>query len=91
MIRILKYTLHDHGTAIQPLPRGAKVLHVGDQCGALQLWVQADDALPLEARQFATIYAGHDEVPARGVYIGTVILQGGSIVTHVFEIVSEAT
>lgn len=89
MIRILKYTLHEHGSAIQPLPRGAKVLHVGDQAGSVQLWAQVDDTQPLEGRTFTTIYTGFDEVPARGVFIGTVISHGGSIVRHVFEIERE--
>lgn len=89
MIRVLKFTLHDQGSALVPLPRGAKVLSVADQRGAVQLWVQADDKAPLESRHFATLYTGHDEVPHRGHFVGSVISQSGDLVRHVFEILRE--
>lgn len=88
MIRVLKYTLHEHGASIIPLPRGSVLLHIGDQQGALQLWAQVNDQAPLESRKFATIYTGFDEVP-HGRYVGTAISQGGNVVRHVFEILAE--
>jgi hypothetical protein len=88
--RIFKYTLHDHGEAILPLPSGAEVLHVADQCGAIQLWARVNpNAKPLVGRRFATLYTGFDEVPEGAIYLGTALSQGGSIVTHVFELASE--
>lgn len=91
MKRILKYTLHDHGATIIPLPVGAVVLHVADQQGSVQMWVQCetDNASQLEGRKFITLYTGFDEVPGRAVFIGTALSSGGSIVTHVFEVQRE--
>jgi hypothetical protein len=62
-MRILKYTLHAHGIETTALPRGAAVLSVGDQSGAVQLWAIADDTQPMEERRFAVLYTGFDEVP----------------------------
>jgi hypothetical protein len=68
------------------LPRGAAVLSVGDQSGAVQLWALADDTKQLDPRRFAVLYTGFDKVPVGAHFIGTVISAGGSIVRHIFEL-----
>lgn len=88
-MRILKYTLHAHGIETTALPRGAAVISVGDQSGAVQLWAIADDTQPMEERRFAVLYTGFDDVPAGAHFIGTVISAGGSIVRHVFEMTKD--
>lgn len=84
--RILKYTLHERGVALLPLPSRAILLHVDDQDGALQLWVQANPELPLETHYFAVLFTGFDEVPPGALYVGTVLSSGGNFVRHVYEV-----
>ena len=87
--RILKFTLHERGSRILEMPRGADLLHVGDQLGALQLWAQCEETEHVETRLFAVLYTGFDEVPENAEYLGTVISSGGNIVRHVYEILDD--
>lgn len=86
MKTIFKYTLQQHGAAIVPMPKGAQILHVGNQCDALQLWAMVDAEQPLETRLIRVAFTGEalNDDPRR-IYIGTWISSGGSIVAHVFE------
>lgn len=84
-MRVLKFTLQDRGVALVALPENAKILSVGDQCGALQLWALCDETMQ-EARRFAVLYTGFDEVPEGAKFIGTVLSLSGSMVRHVFEV-----
>lgn len=84
MRKIYKYTLHEHGKSLLPLPVGAKILHVADQQGAVQLWAEVPPGERLESRTFHVAYTG-GEAPD-GAYIGTAITPGGNIVRHVYEV-----
>lgn len=86
MQTIFKYTLQQHGAAIVPMPKDAQILHVGNQCDALQLWALVDAEQPLEARRIRVAFTGEamDDDPRR-IYIGTWISSGGNLVAHVFE------
>lgn len=82
-MRILKYTLHEYGAAILDLPEGSHILSVADQCGALQLWAEADTNKTKEARKIHVVFTG-DDAP-EGKYIGTALTSGGNIVRHVYD------
>lgn len=85
-MQVLKYTLHERGTAVLDLPRGAQILSVDDQCGALQLWMLVRSGVPKEARRILVAFTGFDDVPSTAVFIGTALSDGGNIVRHVFEV-----
>lgn len=86
MSRVLKFTVADRDAAVIPLPINAQVLHVGEQGGAMQMWVLCDLSYPCRDRKFVTLFTGFDQVPEGATYIGTVISHGGNIVRHVFEV-----
>lgn len=69
------------------IPRGAKVLSVHEQLGDLWIWAIVNPNNRSETRRFAVFATGED-VPNRSLrFIGTVLLNRGRLVQHVFEIV----
>jgi len=85
MRTIFKYTLQQHGAAIVPMPKGSQILHIGNQCDALQLWAMVDTGQPLEARRIRVAFTGEELDDWRRTYLGTWISSGGNLVAHVFE------
>ncbi len=81
---IWKFPLAVDDNAVCHMPEGARVLTVAVQTGAPWLWAIVDRHAPLEKRRFAVRGTGHD-LDAVGDYIGTFMLDGGSLVFHVFE------
>jgi hypothetical protein len=72
------------------MPRGTKVLSVGNQHETLTFWCEVDSSQPPEtsARRFRVAGTGHplDEFGGflRGRFLGTVQFMGGSLVFHVY-------
>ena len=67
------------------LPRGARILHVGQQAGSVFLWADVDPNAPVERREIQVAPTGGmptAETPRR--HIGTVQMRSG-LVWHVFE------
>lgn len=85
MKRIYKYPLELSDVAEVSLPRGAKILHVGEQQGELRLWALGDPSVASERRRFRVVGTGH---PADGLevmkHLGTIQSPSG-LVWHVFE------
>ena len=73
------------GTAVTTidLPRGAKVLHVGIQDGAVCFWASVTPTAIKQSRQFKVIGTGQ-HYDREWEYCGTV--QDGPYVWHVFEV-----
>jgi hypothetical protein len=71
------------------LPQGAQTLSVHEQWGEVCLWALVDPAAPLEDRQMLIYGTGHNIlVPTENLkYLGTVLLDAGSLVFHVFELI----
>lgn len=78
------------------MPKGAKVLTVQiqghDRVGACPIiWALVDNMAEMEPRRFAWRGTGHDalrdgdEVEA-GMYVGTVQMESGKLVFHLFEL-----
>lgn len=86
MRTIHKYTLQQHGAAIVPMPKGSQILHIGNQCDAIQLWAMVDPSQPLESRRIVVAFTG-EQIEAAGNlnHLGTFISSGGNFVAHVFE------
>jgi hypothetical protein len=82
-MKVFKYQLSDVDPEAE-MPRGARVLHVGEQYGRLYLWALVDPTQPLQRRQFVVRGTGGD-VPDGLTYLGTAFFGHGAIVLHVFE------
>lgn len=83
---VWKYTLEWIDYEEIEMPMGAAVLHVGVQDGKLCLWCLVSPDAELVKRRFRI--AGNDQISLRPpfVHLGTVVIGGGSLVFHIFEV-----
>lgn len=86
MKAVYKYSLRVYDRQVVCLPKGSKILSVGEQNGQIRLWVLVET---LESNMKAhtiiihgTGHCANDVIGSR--FIGTVMLNGGQIVFHVF-------
>lgn len=85
MKTVFKYTLAITDHQEITLPKGAQPLSVGIQNGHLMLWCLVDDQADLAMPRDVYVHGtGHkvDDIPLQ--YLGTVMLNGGALVFHVF-------
>ena len=83
MKRIYKYTLKPSCSFEMPI--GAKILSVHEQYGEARMWAMVDTDNKIEARKFRSYGTGHPMPDNPGDYIGTFLIENGSLVFHVFE------
>lgn len=83
MKRIFKYELPVADRFSLLLPDGAEILGVQTQHHTPVLWAVVDPEAPMAILNFEMRGTGH-EVGDVGPYIGTLQLQGGHLVLHVF-------
>jgi hypothetical protein len=70
-------------------PKGAKILHLGVQHNNIQFWAEVDPNADHEMRKFVMYGTGHMIAPSlTHEYIGTIMLNQGLLVLHIFEIIS---
>jgi hypothetical protein len=70
------------------MPEGARILHVDQQTmvGAdLCVWAHVRKDAPKVERVLAVYGTGHDMPAEPGVFINTVMFNGGAIVWHVYD------
>ncbi len=67
------------------MPRGAEFLHVAEQHGRLQLWALVDPRAVPEVRAFTWLGTGHETTVPLVRYIGSVLVDEGRFVFHLFE------
>ena len=80
MNTIWKYTITGNGT--HRIPKGAKVIHVGNQNGYICIWCEVDTGVKVfEKRDFKIFGTGRK---VEGKHCGTVIM--GDYVWHVYEV-----
>ncbi len=87
MLTVHKYALPVADQFILDIPKGAELLHVDVQHGEPHLWAKVDTSKRLEPRSFLLAGTGHPlpEIPSR--FVGTVLLHGGVVVFHLFEVI----
>lgn len=87
MLAIWKYHVVMNDRFDLVMPKGARVLSVGEQRGQVQMWVVVDPDAAVERREFHVIGTGHPHVDAyfEGRFVGTVICSGAALVWHIFE------
>ena len=68
------------------MPYGAQILSAHVQAGQICLWALVDPEQPPEQRSVVVLGTGHPAPSfiGRMLFIGTVLLSGGSLVFHVF-------
>lgn len=67
------------------VPQDAKVIHVGMQFGAPQLWVEMDNSHPVSTRTFSVVGTDQQVPDHVGKHIGTIVVENDSVVLHVYE------
>ena len=67
------------------MPVGAQILTAQEQGGGVALWALVDPGAQKHNRTFSVYATGQTHHDNPGLYIGTVQVQGGAIVLHVFE------
>lgn len=87
-LTILKFSLSGYPGRHQVfLPHGAEILCVREQFDVPTLWCRADTTLPYEWRTIELCETGGEA--SHGRFLGTVLLAGGTLVFHAFEIQGE--
>ena len=75
------------------MPIGAKIVYVGEQDNMICLWAIVDTEKKNESRFFRAYCTGekienpHREPGNEDNYVGTVLLDGGNFVLHVYEMI----
>jgi hypothetical protein len=85
MKTIFKFVLAT-GWQVIEMPAGAKLLSVQAQNNQTCLWAEVDTTMPMRSRSFIQVGTGRP-LPGQLTldYIGTVQLDGGELVLHVYE------
>ena len=87
MKAVWKYTL-DPGEQTIAMPVGAKVLSCHVHHGKPCLWALVYPDAPLILRRFLVKGTGHDiDQDLKLHFSGTILMRGGSLVYHVFEVI----
>jgi len=89
MLKIWKFELPDFVVqkVILILPGGAKILSVVELKGNIAIYVQVNPDATAVQREFVFVMTGTPlELPEKAVFIGTVVLENGDYVLHVFDL-----
>ena len=87
---IWKVTLRPTDVQQIEVPAGAELLCAREQFEQICVWFRCDPTAPKEVRDIAIVDTGRDAPGREGRYLGTASLQGGSLMFHVFERVSNS-
>lgn len=83
MRTVHKYSLDITDAQAVPMPKGAKVVHVGEQRGVLCLWAEVDTDRPKEDRHFVIVGTGNPRPKDAKTHLGSAVV--GPFVWHVYE------
>lgn len=85
MKAVWKFLLALQDFQVVEMPDGARPLHVAVQGGSIALWALVDPKQPKTMRGFYLHGTGHPIGQEVGAHVGSVLMQGGALVWHVFE------
>lgn len=86
MKRIFKYTLNPVNQSSLSLPKGAQLLSIHEQRGAICLWALVDEEeATRETFHFVIYGTGRPFEELTGPFLGSVHLNDGAYVFHVFQ------
>lgn len=69
------------------MPQGAKVISAHAQNNGVKIWALVDKTAEPETRNFMTLITGDNPTIDTSKFIGTVLLDDGAYVVHIFELV----
>lgn len=83
---VYKYPLALRARSID-LPKGSEILSVANQGERIVLYALVDPEQPIEPRSIEIILTGEEIVTPQflGRFVGTVLLDAGAFVVHVYE------
>ncbi len=86
MKTVWKFTIPLRDVVSIVMPRGAEIIHVANQFGTPTIWALVDPAESLVNREFRFAGTGH-LIPEHhlGKHVGSFLMDGGSLVFHIFE------
>ena len=88
MKQVWKYCI-DPNNLTHIMPKGAKILCVDEQMGNICIWVEVNPSHPHQERRIFEVFGtGHPIIEDMGTsreYIGSVKMDGGQLVFHVYE------
>lgn len=89
MFKVFKYPVKIGDRFSLELPRSARVLSVAEQNQSVNLWALVDPDESTETRNFVMAGTGHPiNLPEQKLkFINTILMMGGSLVFHFFEII----
>lgn len=86
MRTIWKLPLAHEAEQTLSVPQGARIISVHAQAENACLWVEVETNNPPEARTFCIFGTGHPmDLYGNLIFLGTVLMLGGSLVLHVYE------
>lgn len=80
--QVFKYVLSDVVNEV-PTFRGARFLHVDNQRERITVWAEVDERAEPYLRRVHVVGTGY-EIPTFGEYLGSVLMDGGSFVFHIY-------
>lgn len=87
MKQVWKYTLKPY-KPILSIPKGGLIRYVGEQHNEICLWVEVDTDNEAINREFKIYGTGHN-IPEDWIgYLGSVKIDEGRLVFHVYEVIS---
>ena len=86
MTTVSKYPLPLADVVSLTMPRDADVLYVAVQAGTICLWARVDPHASTELRHFRIARTEHELTGDVGLHRGSVLLQGGELELHVFDL-----
>ena len=84
MIAIYKYDVPLTNAVGIEIPGFIRWLHVGVQYDVVVVWAVVDTTRPTRTEKLHVRGTGHPFTGGEGDHVGTVQLQGGALVLHVF-------
>lgn len=85
-VMIYKYVIDEpEDRVVFSMPKGAKILHVGNQREQICIWAKVDITCGMHDRAFYIVGTGHAMPVEAGEYIGTVHLFDSDFIWHIFE------
>lgn len=85
-MKVFKFNLASVDVQTVSMPADAELLHVAVQRGDIALWALCDDEAVYVDRNFVMFGTGHDiQEGLEYEFVGTVLLCGGDLVLHIFE------
>ena len=82
--QVWKYIINPYKTEYD-IPEGGIIRHVGEQYGEVCVWVEVDPRAEKETRVIEAFGTGHTLSSEYRKYIGSVSLEGGSLIFHLYE------